>query len=77
MSKATGAAEAVEPGSVDELTRVVVLLIRYLGVPQGTLVHDLSGLGLGPSRIAQLLDAPNDSVRSQKRQKRPDWPRER
>jgi hypothetical protein len=65
----------VEAGSVDELSHIVLLALRYIGVPQGTLVHDLSALGLAPTRIAHLLGAPPKSVTSQKAQKRPDWPR--
>jgi hypothetical protein len=66
--------EPVAPGSVDELARVLLLQIRYQGVPQGTLVHDLSKLGLGPARIAELLGAKAATVRQQKTQKRPVWP---
>lgn len=65
---------AVEPGSVDELVRVLALGLRYSGAPQGALVHDLSKLGLQPARIAQLLGATGDTVRHQKREKRPRWP---
>jgi hypothetical protein len=67
-------AAALEPGSVDELIRVIVLGLRYSGAPQGALVHDLSKLGLQPARIAQLLGARGDTVRHQKREKRPAWP---
>jgi hypothetical protein len=65
---------AVEPGSVDELIRVIVLQLRYSGAPQGALVHDLSKLGLQPTRIAELVGATGDTVRHQKREKRPVWP---
>ncbi len=67
--------EVVEPGSVDELTRVLVLALRYAGAPQGALVHDLSSLGLHAPRIAELLGASGASVRAQKGQRRPDWPK--
>lgn len=67
--------KGVEPGSVDELTRVLLLALRYAGAPQGALVHDLSRLGLQPARIAELLGASGASVRTQKNQKRPDWPK--
>jgi hypothetical protein len=68
------AAETVEPGSVDELVRVIVLQLRYQGAPQGALVHDLSKLGLAPARIAELLAAKPATVRQQKTEKRPPWP---
>ena len=68
------AAEDVEPGSVDELTRIVVLALRYQGVPQGTLVHDLTDLGVPVGRIATLLKKPGNTISQQKRQKRPEWP---
>jgi hypothetical protein len=67
-------ASAVDPGSVDELVRVMVLGLRYAGAPQGALVHDLSKLGLGPARIAELLGAKATTVRQQKTEKRPVWP---
>jgi hypothetical protein len=68
-------ARKVEPGSVDELARILVLWLKYTGAPQGALVHDLSAAGLLPARIADLLGADANSVRSQKGQKRPAWPR--
>jgi hypothetical protein len=37
-------APAVEPGSIDELVRIIALALRYQGAPQGALVHDLSAL---------------------------------
>jgi hypothetical protein len=64
----------IEPGSIDELVRVLVLQIRYQGALQGALVHDLSALGLAPSRIAELLDTSANTVSQQKRKKRPEWP---
>ncbi|MFL5833457.1 MAG: hypothetical protein ACJ76B_05715 [Solirubrobacterales bacterium] len=64
----------VEPGTIDELVRIIVLQLRYAGAPQGTLVHDLSKLGLEPARIAQLLGAKASTVRQQKTEKRPTWP---
>lgn len=66
--------EAVQPGSVDELVRVLTLQLRYQGAPQGALVHDLSDLGLTPARIADLLGTTRNTVSQQKRGKRPDWP---
>ena len=65
--------QSVEPGSVDELARIVVLAMRYMGVPQGTLVHDLSALGLKAPRIATLLATNGNSVNAEKSQKRPEW----
>lgn len=67
--------DGVAPGSVDELTRVLLLALRYTGAPQGALVHDLAKLGIQPTRIADLLGASADSVRAQKRQRRPEWPK--
>jgi hypothetical protein len=64
----------VEPGSIDELTRVLTLSLRYQGVPQGTLVHDLSKAGLLPARIASLILTTPNTVSQQKRKKRPEWP---
>jgi hypothetical protein len=64
----------VEPGSMDELVRILALGFRYQGVPQGTLVHDLSKAGLTPSRIAQLLCTKPGTVSQQKNEKRPPWP---
>jgi hypothetical protein len=51
-----------------------VLQIRYQGAPQGALVHDLSALGLTPTRVAELLDTSANTVSQQKRKKRPEWP---
>jgi hypothetical protein len=65
---------SVEPGSVDELVRVLALWLRYSGAPQGALVHDLSDLGLSPSRVAELLGTKPGTVSTQKGQKRPEWP---
>lgn len=64
----------VEPGSIDELVRVMMLQLRYQGAPQGALVHDLSRLGLTPTRIGELLDTSANTVSQQKRKKRPAWP---
>ena len=65
---------APEAGSVDELTRLVALFLRYMGVPQGALVHDLTAAGLGPARIATLLNITPNAVSQQKRRTRPNWP---
>jgi DNA-binding CsgD family transcriptional regulator len=37
------------------------------------LVHDLSGLGFGPARIADLLGTTPNTVSQQKRAARPKW----
>jgi predicted transcriptional regulator len=65
----------VEPGSVDELTRIVAVALRYQGIPQGVLVHDLSDAGLPPARIATLLNTTSATVSQQKYLKRPVWPK--
>lgn len=70
----TKKAPTVEPGSMDELARILALGFRYQGVPQGTLVHDLSKAGLTPARIAQLLGTKPGTVSQQKNEKRPPWP---
>jgi hypothetical protein len=72
---ATKASPEVEPGSVDELTRIVALALRYQGIPQGVLVHDLSDAGLAPARIATLLNTSGATVSQQKYLKRPAWPK--
>lgn len=73
-SSKTNAVE-VEPGSVDELTRVISLALRYKGIPQGVLVHDLSDAGVPVGRIATLLNTTPNTVSQQKRAKRPAWPK--
>jgi hypothetical protein len=64
----------VEPGSVDELVRIVVLFLKYQGAPQGALVHDLSDAKLTPTRIAELIGTTANTVSQQKRAQRPKWP---
>jgi hypothetical protein len=64
----------VEPGSLDELVRMIALSFKYQGVLQGVLVHDMSKAGLEPVRIAQLLLTTRNTVSQQKRKKRPEWP---
>lgn len=71
---AAAAKESPEPGSLDEFARIAVLFMRYQGAPQRVLIHDLSKLGLQPARIAELLGTTSGTVRSEKREKRPDWP---
>jgi len=70
MAKAT----EVEPGSADELSRILALGLKYQ-VPQIVLVHDLSKAGLSPKRIAELLGTSANAVSQAKRQKRPKWPK--
>lgn len=65
----------IEPGSIDELTRIIALALKYQGIPQGVLVHDLSKAGFQPGRIAALLNTTSNTVSQQKREKRPQWPR--
>ncbi len=67
-------APEVEPGTVDELVRITALFLKYQGVPQGVLVHDLSSAGLAPGRIAELIGTTPNTVSQQKRKKRPKWP---
>ena len=64
----------VEEGTVDELTRVLALTLKYQ-IPQGVLVHDLSDAGFAPKRIAELLGTTPNTVSQTKRQKRPNWPK--
>jgi hypothetical protein len=64
-----------EPGSVDELTRVIALALRYQGMPQGVLVHDFSDAGIPVGRVATLLNTTPNTVSQQKRAKRPQWPK--
>jgi hypothetical protein len=72
MAKAEKA--PVEPGSVDELTRIAVLFLKYRGAPKAVLAHDLSEVGLAPARIAELIGTTPNAVSQYKRQPRPDWP---
>jgi hypothetical protein len=64
----------VQPGSIDELARILALTLKYQGVPQVVLVHDLSKAGLGPARIASLILTTPNTVSQQKRKRRPEWP---
>ncbi len=73
MAAAKKVAE-VEPGTVDELVRMLAITLRYQGIPQGALVHDLSDAGFTPTRIALLLGTTPNTVSQQKRAKRPKWP---
>jgi len=65
----------VEPGSIDELVRVLALTLRYSDVPQGVLVHDMVRAGWGPTRIADLLGTTPNTVNQQRRRKPPKWPK--
>jgi len=71
---ADGEAAVVEPGSADELSRILALTLKYQ-VPQAVLVHDLSKQGLSPRRIAELLGTSPNTVSQAKRQKHPKWPK--
>jgi hypothetical protein len=64
----------VEPGSVEELTRIAVLFLKYRGAPKAVLAHDLSDAGLTPARIAELIGTSPNAVSQYKRQPRPSWP---
>lgn len=65
----------LEPGSIEELVRIAVLFLRYQGIPQGVLVHDLSAAGMTPSRVAELVGTTPNTVSQQKRKPRPAWPK--
>jgi hypothetical protein len=65
---------AVQPGTNDELAHLLALFLKYQGVPQVVLVHDLTKAGLTPSRIASLILTTSNTVSQQKREKRPVWP---
>jgi hypothetical protein len=67
-------AASVEPGSIDELSRLFALSMKYQGAPQGALVHDLARAGLSVTRIAELLQTTPNTVSQAKRQPRPKWP---
>ena len=71
-AKQTG--NQVEPGSVEELTRLFALFLKYQGVPLGVLAHDLSTAGLSPSRVAELIHTTPNAVSQAKRKPRPKWP---
>ncbi len=64
----------VETGSVDELTRILALSLRYQDIPQGVLVHDMIELGIPVGRVATLIGTTPNTVSQQKRKKRPVWP---
>jgi hypothetical protein len=70
------AKKSLEPGSVDELTHVLAMALKYHGVPQGVLVHDMSAAGMTPKRVAELLGTTPNTVSQQKAKKRPKWPAE-
>ncbi len=67
----------IAAGSVDELAHLLALSLRYQGVPQRVLVHDLTKAGLTPGRIASLILTTPNTVSQQKRKKRPEWPPKR
>jgi hypothetical protein len=68
------ARKTTEPGSIDELAHIMALNLKYQGVPQGVLVHDLTKAGIAPARIASLIQTTSNTVSQQKRKKRPKWP---
>jgi hypothetical protein len=72
-TKNAPSATEVQPGSLDELTRVLVMTLRYR-VPQAVLIHDLSRAGLGPKRIAELVGTTPHTVSVTKSRPRPAWP---
>ena len=69
----SAASPEVEAGSTDELVRLIALQLKYR-VPQAVLIHDLSDAGLGPVRIASLLQITPNTVTKAKGRKRPEWP---
>lgn len=73
--KRTAKRAEVEVGSVDELTRVAGLFLRYQDIPRAVLIHDLSDAGLSPARIALLIGTTPNAVSQAKRKKRPKWPK--
>lgn len=74
MADAKQTKSTVEPGSVDELTRLFAVFLKYQGAPQAALVHDLTRAGIGVARIAELLQTTPNTVSQAKRQARPKWP---
>ena len=64
----------LEPGSVDELTHVLAMSLKYQGVPQVVLVHDMTRAGMSPKRIADLIGTTANTVSQAKRSKRSSWP---
>ena len=46
---------AVEPGSSDEVARLLAVLIRMQPPTQADAIRELGKVGLGPKRIAELL----------------------
>jgi hypothetical protein len=64
----------VVQGSTDELAHLLALFLKYQGVPQRVLVHDLTKAGLTPTRIASLILTTPNTVSQEKRAKRPVWP---
>lgn len=66
--------KAVEPGSIDELSRIAILYLKYQGAPLGSLVHDLTAAGFFVGRIAELVQTTPNTVSQMKRRARPKWP---
>lgn len=44
-----------EPGSLDEVARLLALLVRLQVNSQTQAILELSRIGIGPSRVAELL----------------------
>jgi hypothetical protein len=54
---------APEPGSSDEVARLLALLIRLEIGNQAQAIVELSRLGIGPSRVADLLGTTSATAR--------------
>ncbi len=52
-----------EPGSSDEVARLVALLIRLKVGNQAQTIVEMSRLGIGPGRIAELLGTTSATAR--------------
>lgn len=63
--------ESEEAVVLNEIVGLLALQLRYSGIPQGVLVHDLSDFGIQPKRIAELLGTTPNTVSQQKRRPRP------
>ena len=53
---------AVEPGSSDEVARLLAVLIRIQLPTQADSIRELGKIGLGPKRIAELLGTTANTV---------------
>ena len=52
----------VEPGSSDEVARLLAVLIRMQSPTQTDAIRELGKVGLGPKRIAELLGTTANTV---------------